>query len=279
MSKIAVLLTVHNRKEKTLSCLANLYAQAIPDDIKFDVFLTDDGCTDGTQDAVRAGFPKVNIIQGDGSLFWNRGMVAAWKEAAKKDFDFYLWLNDDTFLYSDVISRLAECSNSHGDKVIIVGSTCALNNKEVITYGGWVNNQLVSEVAAQSKCDTFNGNIVLVPRCVYEDLGTNDPYFRHAGGDTDYGYSAGKHGIEIWIAPGVMGECDRHERPTVWMDPSQPLRKRWKNFFSPLGNNPFEYFYLRRKHFGLLPACATFVSNFVHFFFPWFWKSKYNNNS
>ena len=28
----------------------------------------------------------VHIINGDGSLYWNRGMIAAWEEAAKEGF-------------------------------------------------------------------------------------------------------------------------------------------------------------------------------------------------
>lgn len=52
--KIAVLLTCFNRKEKTLACLAGLYeSQKVYNErnstpIEMEVFLTDDGCTDGT---------------------------------------------------------------------------------------------------------------------------------------------------------------------------------------------------------------------------------------
>ena len=46
METIAVLLTVHNRKEKTLNCLRRLYSQEKIDQYVVDVFLTDDGCTD-----------------------------------------------------------------------------------------------------------------------------------------------------------------------------------------------------------------------------------------
>ena len=96
MMKISVLLTCHNRKEKTLICLRKLFEQDVRN-VEFDVFLVDDGCTDGTAEAVREEFPKIHIIQGDGSLFWNRGMCLAWEEARKNGaHDAVLWLNDDT---------------------------------------------------------------------------------------------------------------------------------------------------------------------------------------
>lgn len=83
MKLIAVLLTVHNRKEKTLCCLQNLFKQKIPNGYQIEVYLTDDGCTDGTPEAVHEQFPAVHIIKGDGSLFWNRGMYTAWDTAGK----------------------------------------------------------------------------------------------------------------------------------------------------------------------------------------------------
>ena len=53
--KIATLLTCHNRKEKTLKCLNSITAQHIPKQVgKIDVFLVDDGSTDGTSEAVKS---------------------------------------------------------------------------------------------------------------------------------------------------------------------------------------------------------------------------------
>ena len=271
MKTIAILITVHNRREKTLECLANLEKQKIPLDVSFEVYLTDDGCNDGTREAVVSQYPRVHIIDGDGNLFWNRGMLAAWRVASLNNYDFYLWLNDDTVIYENVLASLIECSEKHLHKAIIIGSTCALNHPEEITYGGWVNGKINTCINQEIACDTFNGNIVLVPRFVYETLGTNDPYYRHALGDIDYGLRARKSGIELWTVPGVMGVCDRHESLTIWMDPSQPLKRRWRNFLSPLGNNPFEFFYFRKKHYGFIAACKSFITNFIHFLFPGLW--------
>ena len=44
MNKIAAILTCHNRKEKTLACLHSLFSIIST----IDVFLVDDGSTDGT---------------------------------------------------------------------------------------------------------------------------------------------------------------------------------------------------------------------------------------
>ena len=73
MKSIAVLLTVFNRKEKTLQCLGNLYKQLPIQGYSVDIYLTNDGCTDGTPEAIAQKFPEVNIIHSKGNLFWNRG--------------------------------------------------------------------------------------------------------------------------------------------------------------------------------------------------------------
>lgn len=87
---IAVLLTVHNRREKTLNCLQNLFSQKVSGGYEIQIYLTNDGCTDTTAEAVEKDFPQVHIIKGNGNLFWNRGMWTAWNAAVKdKKYDYY----------------------------------------------------------------------------------------------------------------------------------------------------------------------------------------------
>ena len=85
-------MTVYNRRDITIQCLNRLYANTF-DKSKYQlrVYLTNDGCTDGTKEAVESLFPNICIVDGDGSLFWNRGMYVAWKEAVKEKYDYYLW--------------------------------------------------------------------------------------------------------------------------------------------------------------------------------------------
>lgn len=272
---IAVLMTVHNRLQITLQCLRQLEGLSF-DRCSYDleIYLTDDGCTDGTPEAIRTQFPAVHIIEGNGTLYWNRGTYTAWKAAAKEDFDYYWWVNDDTFVQPDTLQRLLDSSTQHQDRSIIIGSTCASDDPGRITYGGWAKGALITDLLSEQRCETFNGNLVLIPRSVFQRLGTNDPYYRHALGDIDYGLRAGKASIEIWTVTGICGVCDTHKYRPVWMDPSKPIGQRWKHFHSPIGNNPFEYFHFRNRHYGLLAAMRSFVTNIIHFFFPNFWPSE-----
>lgn len=277
LKKVAALLTVFNRKETTLRCLTQLYGQLPVEGCEVGVFLTDDGCTDGTAEAVREAFPKVHIVQGDGTLFWNRGMIAAWLAAAQhQDYDYYLWLNDDTELEDGALQRLMDCARATDGRTIIAGSCHAIGDSTKMTYGGLRKNgtRIMPDEKETKPCDTFNGNIVLVPRAVYDILGTNDPYYHHGSGDFDYGLRAGEAGLTSIVAPGFYGACNRHERIGKWADKSLPFSVRWKNFNSPTGAAPREMFHYRRRHFGLVDACSRFVSCHIHVCFPWLWSEK-----
>lgn len=70
VKNVAVILTVFNRKEITLSSLNGLY-KAIAElgvGYVFDIYMTDDGSSDGTRELVFSRFPNINIIRGNGQL-------------------------------------------------------------------------------------------------------------------------------------------------------------------------------------------------------------------
>ena len=48
----------------------------------------------------------MRLLRGDGSLFWAGGMRLALGEALKGDYDYYVWLNDDTMLDPNAFKTL-----------------------------------------------------------------------------------------------------------------------------------------------------------------------------
>lgn len=273
MKRIAVLLTVFNRKEQTLLCLQRLQHQSSPEEFKIVTYLTNDGCTDGTPEAVRREFPDVHIINGDGNLFWNRGMYRAWEEAAKEDYDYYLWLNDDTFLQDGAINSLIEAAEQTKDDVIIIGPTCDTQGTKT-TYGGRKNGKLIVPDGNLEEADCFNGNTVLVPRSVFRKLGNLDPYFTHSKGDFDYGMRAKEAGIKMYQVGRYLGKCDEHPTLDKWCNPDIPLKDRWKMLHRPNGMPPKETFHLEKRHLGLLPACFHYCTIYLRCLIPGLWKYK-----
>lgn len=273
---VAVLMSVYNRRETTIRCLSLCVEQAShiakAGKYKFAFYMTEDGCTDGTAEAVSGKFPQVNIIHGDGSLFWNRGMCAAWDEAAKSSPDFYLWLNDDTMLRPGALSVMLENSAYLGHKAIVVGT--AEDRDGNFSYGGRTKYGKIVEPdpTIPVVCDVFNGNLVLVPSYVYRRLGTLDRVYSHGFGDFDYGVRAWKKDLTVVVAPGVLAICDRNPGIPRWRNPSVPLKARYAAIMGPKGRPFREQFIYDFRAFGLVRAILHFLSLNLKVLFPMSYK-------
>lgn len=250
MKRIAILLTVFNRKNKTLECLKKVYEQQPIKKYQVDVYLTNDGCTDGTPEAIRQQFPQVYIINTSGNLFWNRGMYTAWQEAAKKDYDFYLWLNDDSYLFNNALIILLDNSEKCNHQAVIVA---AMRSKEkaITTYSGHNIYGKVTPNGELQECDTFNGNCVLIPKAIFKKVGNLDWTFHHAIGDLDYGYRVRNAGFKIYVAIKYLGTCENNPKLPAWTRTEISLAKRIKNLYSPLGYaEPLPFFLFEKKISG-----------------------------
>jgi GT2 family glycosyltransferase len=260
MSKIpiiAVLLTCHNRKSKTLQCLENLYGQqGLYSDYKTDVFLVDDGSTDGTSEAINSQFPLVNIIEGNGNLYWNQGMRMAWKTAAEtKDYHFYFWLNDDTILDTNTLPNLIETYNhitALEQKEVLITAACrtALGN-DTFSYGGRTEVGPVVPNGHPQPCKYINGNAVLISKAIYIKLGNLSNDYTHGMGDFDYGLRALKAGFGCYTTRDYVATCPPNEGIPAWCNSNVPLKKRWELLHSPRGLNIREYIKFRKKFWGI----------------------------
>lgn len=270
--KVAILLTVFNRREKTLECLKICYRQidAMKADTgySFKIYLVDDGSTDGTSEAVSGTFPQTEIIKGNGCLFWNQGMRLAWNRASEDKPDFYLWLNDDTMLKDGAIACLMETSTFLKHKDIVVGTT--ENTDGQPSYGGRsrYNKIIEPDPTLPVSCWTFNGNIVLVPYNVYKELGNLEERYQHSFGDYDYGARAQAKGIVCVVAPGILGVCDRNPGTPKWKNGQYPLSERIANFSNPKGRPPKEQFLYDCRSRNILYAIVHQTSLIFQVLFP-----------
>lgn len=270
---IAILITVYNRKQTTLRSINCLYKQEGLSGYEIDSFIVDGGSKDGTPEAIRVEFPKAHVFIREG-LYWNRGMHAAWQEASStKDYDFYLWLNDDTHLHSNAIRSLIDASLEHNNTAIIIGPTVDSETHSIPTYGGRASDGTLLPLDGQThKAHHFNGNIVLIPNQVFKQVGNLDPYFSHSKGDFDYGLRAAKIGIKSYQLGKAIGDCDVHSALDYWCNPAYPFPRRWKAMHLPNGMPPSESFYLDKRHKGILTATFHWFTIHIRCIFPEIWN-------
>lgn len=255
--KIAVAMACFNRRETTLACLDRLINQASAK-ISVSVYILDDASTDGTSQAIRAKYPTIRILQGNGQCYWGQGMHLAMKAALEHSFDYLLWLNDDVMLKNDaltiLISSYHTAMHSEAGAHVIVGATDDPRTGQ-ISYCGFRKKfrwhpsnfeKVLPSPDALIPCDTMNGNCVLLPRPVVDRVGLIDTTYIHQIGDIDYGYRVKKIGGNIWVASSVIGSCTAKSCPVL----PESLWDRLKGINAPLNYPIKAWFKFFRKYGG-----------------------------
>ena len=276
---IAILLTCHNRAEKTLAFLRSLVCLERPDKCQIDVYLNDDGSTDGTGGLVKELGQSVDyfnliIIDGSGNDFWCGGMRRAWNAAVESgnDYDFFLWANDDVELYPDALTELLQIAESQDGVGVVCGCFCDPDTGE-FTYGGRDEKRLLLPNGKAQKCRYIHGNTVLVSRATYDKIGIFDSRWTHGFGDTDYGLMCIKAGLSCLTTRKYIGTCKQHAIKAPWFSSEVPFRRRWGLMWKPVGGSFKEFVIFRRKHYPFrwpLDAVKFFVQVLFPKPFEWF---------
>lgn len=233
--KLAVIMTVHNRADKTAVCLKSLQKAAKKffgaSHHKLSVYLTDDGSTDETHRIVVNSELRTQVIQGSGELYWNGGMLKAWQEAIKGNYDFYLWLNNDVELFENALALLFDTNRNNTG--VVVGATCQTNSKD-ISYGGRdVHGKLINP-GFDREIYFANGNVVLIPRYVCNLIGLLDARYRHGFGDWAYSHRLKEVGFSIKATNKFIGTCDTNPLPD-YLNPGKRIADRFRSIRSPKG--------------------------------------------
>lgn len=245
---IAVLMTCYNRVETTMRCLKRLrFAAEQVTDAQFDVWLVDDASPDETGEKVKVAFPDVNLIQSPGNLFWCKGMRLAWDQAVASgiSYDFYLWLNDDAMLKVDAISSILNDYEKGGG--VVVGRMSSNETEREESFG-----------MRGDKGDWMNGNLVLVPRVVYEKVGPICGKYHHAYGDHDYGLQAKRAGFPLRTSTNFCGVCPVQPERYHWLK-DRGLLGRLKLLSDPKGYNLHDAVLFRYRNWGVGMACVCAV--------------------
>lgn len=262
--RIAILLTCFNRKKLTLDCLKFLEKSLHKEEVdsSLSIYLTDDGSTDGTSQAVSESFPNVKILKGDGDLYWAGGMRNSWREALKGNYDGYILLNDDTFVFENVVVEIKQgidyCFDNYNKNGIIIGSTKDQSSND-FTYGGsvFINKfmgtytKLIPNGSFQD-CQLGNGNIMFVHKDVVNEIGILGEEYIHGVADFDYTLNASKCNIPILVLPHYSGYCSANtENKNKYFLNLKSIKKRYNYLMSPTGLALKDNLCFQKKYFPM----------------------------
>jgi GT2 family glycosyltransferase len=181
---VEIVSPVFNRREITLQCLRSL-RRVDKTGLKIHVIIVDDGSTDGLSAAIASDFPEVEVVRGDGNLWFSGGANAGFRQALKYSPDYVLLINNDTVFDDKFLRYLVETAEKNPRTA--VGGLLLLWDaphkvfqvapRFEIWYGGWRHfyKQTVWTVPDKPfEVEMLAGNCILFPAKVFSELGFFD---------------------------------------------------------------------------------------------------------
>jgi GT2 family glycosyltransferase len=222
--RVYVVIPVHNRLGFTRRCLGALKLSTWAN---IEIFVVDDGSTDGTSEALQAEYPDVTVLPGDGRLWWTGAMATA-VGALKARFqsgEFVMSLNNDTQLEANTVSRLIEVSTAHGRG--IVAAAARKEDGRYVAAGarlpfdqtlgsslGLCQTEGTGELGVV-EADTVFGRATLIPVEAFDLVGNyRAKEFPQYWGDSDFSLRAQRAGIRQLVTFSTIVRCAEDARTT-----------------------------------------------------------------
>ncbi|MBW4472827.1 MAG: glycosyltransferase family 2 protein [Stenomitos rutilans HA7619-LM2] len=231
---IYILIPVHNRRRITLKCLTTLSQNG--DVERYHVVVIDDGSTDGTGQAICEQYPEVEVLTGDGKLWWTGAIATGMKYALSQGAHYIIWLNDDCLPQPGAITKLLKICQTTPRTV--VGGQAFDPETHQPSYGGLVNHRFNSTpIHATSlqliECDGLNGNLVCLPCSLVKAIGyPNHQRFPHYHGDTAYTHLAKRNGYTLLLDGGAVSFCKNTNTPISWLVTDRSIDQLWQDRFT-----------------------------------------------
>ena len=134
MQRVLVIVLNYNKKDMLLECLASLQKQAYQ---PCDIVVVDNASTDGSQTAIRAQHPQIDLLCNDTNLGAIGGRNAGVEYARQKyNFDYLLFLDDDAEVAVDSIRKLVDVLDSDTGAGIACGKTYTGFESDILMSAG-----------------------------------------------------------------------------------------------------------------------------------------------
>ena len=207
MPKVSVLVINYNGKHYLRECFESLKNQTYGN---YDVYIVDNGSTDGSVEYVNEGFPWVRVI----AFKENLGFARAYDEAIKSiDSDLVALLNNDTRVDRRWLQELVNVMIEDklvaavGSKILLYDNPQLLNHAgaKITPIGGGFDIGLYQKHCEQHDVKTEVGAVcgaaMLVRKNMFMKIGGFDEDFFAYFEDTDLCWRAWLYGFKILYVP------------------------------------------------------------------------------
>ncbi len=188
-----------------------------------DVFVVDNGSTDGSQKYIQENYPQTIFQQSKKNLGFGAANNIGLKYALDNNYDYVYLLNQDAWVMTDTFEKLIKISVKNPEYGIISPMQM---NADLYHIDKNFCNGLFDYQNKEFINDLYNRNLkeiyettpfvmaahwFLTRNCI-EKVGGFSPTFKHYGEDNNYAHRVLFHGFKVGIAPSLKVVHDRGER-------------------------------------------------------------------
>lgn len=215
MGKVLAIVVTHNALPWVEKCLGSLRDSSVP----VDIFVADNGSTDGTREFIRTHFPEAVLVCDDGNPGFGAANNKGFRYALGKGYDYVYLLNQDAWVEKDTIERLLAAFHSKEEKYAV------LSPLQLDAYGRLDGNFEKKCGRALKKAgfpQTDGTDIVPVPFVMaahwllscsaIKTIGGFSPAFRQYGEDDNYIDRMHWHGLKAGVVSSTKAVHDRAGR-------------------------------------------------------------------
>lgn len=216
--KLLVIVVTYNAMQWAERCFDSLKASSIEND----VFVVDNGSSDGTQDFIKKNYPSVIFKQSETNLGFGKANNIGLQYALENNYDYVYLLNQDAWVMPDTFEILISIQICHPEYGVlspmqleancvrfdkIFGLVCSMQH-----HHDFLNDLYFNRLKDVYSVDDVMAAHWLISKACLEKVGGFSPTFPHYGEDNNFNHRVYFKGMKVGIVPGARAIHDRESR-------------------------------------------------------------------
>lgn len=217
--KLLVVIVTYNAMQWAERCFDSLRKSTIVPDI----FVVDNGSTDGTQAYIHEHYPEVMFQRSKENLGFGQANNIGLQYAIDNDYDYIYLLNQDAWVMPNTFEKLIETSKKHSEYGILSpfqmnADMLQIDAKFIRNVCSWTSNKnIFNDLYNQTFDEIYPVQGVmaahwLITKECLRKVGGFSPSFPHYGEDDNFQERARFYGFKIGIVPSLRVVHDRGDR-------------------------------------------------------------------
>ena len=220
MNKILVIIVTYNAMEWAERCFGSIRNSTIP----VDLYIIDNGSTDGTQEYILNYCSNVHFVQSKENLGFGRANNLGLVYALKNDYDYVYLLNQDAWVAPDCFEILIRSFETNQEYGILSPLQCQANGSYLDSnfYDCIASPSVIRPIYNDSILGISKGKVypvhitmaahwMISRKCIMK-VGGFSPTFSHYGEDINYCHRLIYWDFKMGVVPDAKAVHDRENR-------------------------------------------------------------------